>query len=64
MKQYLYRVGIEHRKTKERTHLQVWASNVDEATNKLGNLFGCGDEYSWIGSGPVYEDNEAVAREI
>ena len=35
MKEHLYSVGLEHKKTGERIDLQVWARNTDEATHKL-----------------------------
>lgn len=65
MKQYLYRVGMKHKTTGERIKLMVWAENVDEATNKITVAIGGYDgEYSWTGSGPEYENNEIVTREI
>lgn len=65
MKQYLYRVGMKHKKTGEKIDLFVWAENVDEATHKVTNAIGgYRGEYSWTGSGPEYKNNELVTREI
>lgn len=65
MKQHLYRVCMRHDKTGERLNLMVWAENVDEATHKVtGAIGGYRGEYSWIGSGPEYENNQLVTREI
>lgn len=65
MKQVLYSVGMKHNKTGERLKLMVWAENVDEATHKVtGAIGGYRGEYSWTGSGPQYENNQLVTREI
>lgn len=65
VKQYLYSVGMKHKKTGQKIDLMVWAENVDEATHKVtGAIGGYRDEYSWTGSGPEYENNELVTREI
>lgn len=65
MKQYLYNVGMKHKKTGQKIDLMVWAENVDEATHKVtGAIGGYRGEYSWTGSGPEYENNELVTREI
>lgn len=65
MKEHLYSVGLEHKKTEERIDLQVWARNTDEATHKLtGVLIGYSCTYRWTGSGPVYENNRIITREI
>lgn len=65
MKEHLYSVGLEHKKTEERIDLQVWARNTDEATHKLtGVLIGYTCLYRWSGSGPVYENNRIITREI
>lgn len=66
MKEYLYRVGLVHKRTGESFALDVWAKNVDEATHSLcGPLIGYYCEYRWCGSGPVYgDDNEVVSRVI
>lgn len=64
MKEYLYSVGVKHKKTGEKINLYVWAQNVDEATHSLtGSLIGYDREYAWTGSGPVYENNKIVERE-
>ena len=65
MKQYLYNVGMKHKKTGQKIDLMVWAENVDEATHKVtGAIGGYRGEYSWTGSVPEYENNELVTREI
>lgn len=65
MKQQLFRVGMQHKGTKKKVEVNVWASNVDEATSKLTDLFfGRFNEYEWTGSGPVYENNETVTRDF
>lgn len=65
MKEYLFRVTIRHRDTNDKIHLNIWATNVDEATQKLcGTIIGYDCEYLWLGSGPVYENNEVVTRMI
>lgn len=64
MKEYLYQVGLKDRRTGEKIKLRIWAKNVDEATNKVTNaLFGVYGEYSWTGSGPLYENNKLIERE-
>ena len=65
MKQNLYRVSLKNKRTNETLQLLVWSDNVDNATHSLcGILIGYNCEYSWIGSGPVYENNQLVTREI
>lgn len=65
MKEHLYHVGIEHKKTGQKLDLQVWAKNTDEATHKLtGVLIGYDCPYRWTGSGPIYENNRLITREI
>lgn len=65
MKEHLYSVGLEHKKTGERIDLQVWARNTDEATHKLtGVLIGYTCPYRWTGSGPDYENNRIITREM
>ena len=66
MKEQLFSVGIQHKKTGERISLQVWAENVDKATAHLvhGSLIGPDAEYRWTGSGPIYENNEIVTSEV
>lgn len=53
----LYDVFMQHRITKEKVKLQVWAENVNDATNKCNFLFDYNGEYRWIGSGPFYDQN-------
>ena len=65
MKEYLFRVGMKDRITGEKVKLHVWAENVDEATHKVtGALFGVNGSYIWIGSGPEYENNKLVERDL
>ena len=65
MKQILYGVGMKHKATGEKLDLMVWAENVDEATHKVtGAIGGYRGEYAWTGSGPIYENNQLVTREI
>lgn len=65
MKEHLYSVGLEHKKTGERIDLQVWAKNTEDATHKLtGVLIGYYCPYRWTGSGPIYEDNKIITREM
>lgn len=60
----LFSVGIQHIKTGERIHLEVWAKNVHEATYGLRGVIGPYTQYRWTGSGPVYRNNEIVTREV
>ena len=65
VKEYLYQVGIRDNKTGEKLNLRVWAKNVEEATHKLtGRVLGYGTEYAWTGSGPLYENNKIIEREV
>ena len=65
MKEHLYSVGLEYKKTGERMDLQVWAKNTDEAPHKLtGVLIGYTCPYRWTGSVPIYENNRIITREI
>lgn len=65
MKEYLYQVGIKDKRTGEKIKLRIWAENTDAATHKVTNaLFGAYGEYSWTGSGPIYENNKLVEREV
>lgn len=65
MFEYKFSVGIRHKITGEKLHLDVWAQNVDEATHKLcGVLIGYRCEYEWTGSGPLYENNQVIRREV
>ena len=64
MTEQLFRVSMKHNQTGEKLSLYVWAENVDKATGQLcGVLLGHDREYSWLGSGPVYENNEVITRE-
>ncbi len=59
----LYSVGIQHKESKEKQKLFVWAKNTEEATHKFtGTLIGYDCEYVWTGSGPVYKDNKQITR--
>lgn len=65
MKQQLFEVSAKNKMTGEVINIHVWAKNVDEATRQLCDpLFGAYGEYTWQGSGPVYENNEVVWRFI
>ena len=65
MKEYLYSVGLEDKRTKEKFNLRVWARNVDDATYKItGALFGADGEYRWTGTGPERDENgDLISRE-
>ncbi len=56
----LYRVGMVHQQTNEKVYLEVWAENVDEATNKCNFLFDYEGQYRWTGSGPVHGGNGGI----
>ena len=63
MTEYLFRVGMKHKKTGEKLSLMVWAKSVDEATHKVVKAIGgCYGEYSWTGSGPEYGDDGNVMK--
>lgn len=65
MKEYLYQVGMKDKRTGEKIDLRIWAQNVDEATHKVTHaLFGAYGEYRWTGSGPLYENNKIIEREV
>ena len=65
MKEYKWSVGLRHKATKTRLSIYVWAPTNDEATHKLcGVLIGPECEYEWTGTGPVYENNQTVERDI
>ena len=65
MKQQLFRVSAKDKRTGEKISLHVWAANVDAATHSLTDaLFGANGPYTWEGSGPEYENNEVITREI
>jgi len=56
----LYRVSMIHTKTNAKISLEVWAENVDEATNKCNFLFDYEGQYRWTGSGPVHDENGKI----
>ena len=61
----LFSVGMMHKETGEKIRLQVWAADVDEATNKIVDAIGGPDgQYSWTGSGPLYSSNEVIRKSI
>ncbi len=64
MKVYLYKIGMAHRKTGEKIYLEVWAENVDEATNKCNFLFDCEGQYRWTGSGPVHDEHGEIPSKV
>lgn len=64
MKEHLYQVGLEDKRTGERINLRIWAESTDAATHKITNAaFGAYGEYRWTGSGPLYENNQLITRE-
>lgn len=65
IKETLYKVGIKHKRTGERLHVEVWGESNDQATNKLLNsLIGIDKPYAWTGTGPVEIDNHIIQREV
>lgn len=65
MKENLYTVGLKDRRTGENLDLRIWAETTDAATHKITNaLFGACGEYVWRGTGPLYENNKLISREI
>ena len=65
MKQNLYTVTMMHKETRERIRLEVWAEHTDEATRKVvAAIGGYNGEYSWMGSSPVYKNNQLASRTI
>lgn len=65
MKEYKWSVGLRHKATGERLSVTVWATKNDAATYMLcGVLIGSECDYEWTGTGPVYENNQVVAREV
>lgn len=65
MTEYKWSVGIRQKATREKLNLIVWAPTNDEATHKLlGSIIGYECEYEWTGTGPVYESNQTVKREV
>lgn len=65
MKQHLFSVRLKCKRTGEIIKLFIWSEDIDSATNILcGSLISCNCEYEWLGSGPVYEGNQIVKRDI
>lgn len=65
MTEQLFNVYLKHAKTGEKIALQVWGTNVEEATHKLNFLFDAYGEYRWTGSGPKYgDDGKVIRREV
>ena len=65
MKEYKWSVGLRHKATKAKLNISVWAPTCDDATHKLtGVLIGPECEYEWTGTGPDYENNQTVGRDI
>ena len=65
MKEYKWSVGLRHKTTGTRLDVHVWAPTNDEATHKLcGVLIGPECAYEWTGTGPIYENNQRVERDI
>ena len=61
----LYRVGIVHKERDEKLSVEVCGKDPQEATSKLlSSLIGPYNQYIWLGTGPVYRDNEVVKREV
>ena len=61
--EYLYSVGLRDIIDDSRFNLRVWAKDTDAATRKLcGRLIGPRTEYAWLGTAPVYENNQRIAR--
>lgn len=56
----LYRVNMIHKRTDEKVSLEVWAENVDKATNKCNFLFDYDGQYRWTGSGPVHDESGKI----
>lgn len=65
MKEQLFSVSAEHKRTGEKIELYVWAQNVYDATHLISNvLFGADGEYRWLGSGPECDENgDVILRE-
>ena len=65
MKEYKWSVGLRHKATGARLNLDVWAPTNNEATHKLCDvLIGPECEYEWTGTGPAYENNQTMGRDI
>ncbi len=58
---HLYQVSIKDKDTAEVIKLKVKAHNTDEATHSITSaLFGHNGPYTWLGSGPLYENNKLI----
>lgn len=55
---------LRHKVTGEKIELTVWATNRAEASSKLSGLCGSHGEYTLIETRPIYENNQAVGREV
>lgn len=64
MIEYKWSVGLRHKATGEKLNLIVWAPSNSAATHKLRGVYGPYGEYAWTGTGPVYENNQTVKREV
>lgn len=65
MYEHKWSVGVRHKVTREKLNLIVWAPTNSEATHKLtGVLIGPECDYEWTGTGPIYENNQTVGRDI
>lgn len=65
MTEYKWIIGLRHKVTGEKLDITVWAQKNDEATHKLCDvLIGPDCDYDWIGTGPVYENNQRAKREV
>jgi len=62
--EYKWDVGLRHKATGEKLSLIVWAATNEEATHKLNGVYGPDCEYTWTGTGPIYENNQTVRREV
>lgn len=63
-REVLYSVGIQHKKTGEKLNLEVWAENVDKATNELRGVISYNTMYRWTGTSPLYENNDVISRMV
>jgi len=63
-REVLYGVGIQHIKTGEKINLEVWAENIDKATHGLRGVICYNTMYRWIGTSPLYENNNVISRMV
>lgn len=64
-RQYLYKIGLEDKRTGEKLSVKVWAKNKEEAGKSLdGWLTGWDGEYRWTGAvSEVHdEDGKVISR--